>query len=244
MPQRIPLGVEHDLGNVATGYLEKFKVIPAPNHPGEWALVGDLYVDEMPTSNQPLRGLSFAFTKVTEANHDEWEACVFLPFPHYNSASLNQHLLNSGLPLAIGRWHKKNADPETVGLIIKAGLFLLSPLWTNVFNAHVKPFLLGLFGTLSESEYDGLAFDYVQDVALEEGYQIKLVFVSDHRNWKASLDPELIRSGIAVAEKFLRKNPLATVKPVSQLRLVFSTDQAAYRPYIVQYQDGEHLTIG
>ena len=73
---------------------------------------------------------------------------------------------------------------------------------------------------------------------------MRLILVSDHRDWKASLDPRRVDRGLRVAMDFLMHSELATCKAVSQLRLKYDPETENYRVTFVQYDDGEHITLG
>lgn len=244
LPKRIPIGLHHDMGRITNGYIENFDVVPIDEQPGEWKLIGDFYYDKKYIADETLRGLSLSFTSITMSNSEkDPEGFVFLPFPHYRNEKLNNLLLETSFPLAVGRWHRKSVEIEPVGLIMSCVLFALSPLWCQVYDHKIRPIIAELLQSLSCPEFDGVAFDYVQTITLDDNREIRLLFVSDHAEWRISLEPENIRQGIEVAFAFLTENDLATVKPVEQLRLKYDSAIQIYRPILIQYDDGEHITL-
>jgi hypothetical protein len=241
-PKRLPIGVQHDMGRVTQGYLDNFAVIPFDSQPGEWKLVGDLYLDESFQCDEALRGLSLSFSKMTQANTDDPAGCVYLPFPHYRNEVLNRLLLSTQSPLAIGRWHRKGMGGEAVGIIVGFVTFLISPLWNKLYDAKIHPFLLDVLGSLSGPEFKEIAFDYCQTINLD-GHDVRLIFVSDHANWLKSLQPNHIRQGMEEAIRFLTNSDVAAVKVVMELRLKYDVSTSLYHPSLVQYSDGEHITM-
>ena len=242
LPTRLPINIEHDMGRATTGYVENIRVTPVPNAEDEWMLIGDHYLSELPTENSPLTGMSFSFTKLVSKNTpgDE-EFQVYLPFPYYNDESLMDRLHHVDVPLALGRWHKKDLTTDHVGIIVSLALFVLGPQWTHIYEDKIRPKLLKLIGHLEVEE--GVAYDYHQLVKRPDGGMVRLIFVSDHRNWTASLSPEPIDRGMTAAVNFLQSSDLATCKPVSQVRLKYNPNTEGYDVTLVQYEDGEHITM-
>ncbi len=243
LPARLPINIEHDMGQATTGYVENFRLVPVPDAEDEWMLIGDHYLSERPTEESPLKGMSLSYTKLVSKNiPGEEEFHVYLPFPYYNDEALMDRLHHVDVPLALGCWHKKELAPEAVGLIISVTLFFLGPEWACVYKGKIRPKLLKLIGHLRQNE--GVAYDYHQLVERSDGGTVRLVFVSDHSNWTASLRPERIDRGMNVAVDFLQESDVATCKPVSQLRLKYNPETESYDVILVQYDDGEHLTMG
>jgi len=243
VPSRLPINIEHDMSHATTGYIENFRIAPVPNADGEWMLTGDLYLSELPTGDLPLRGMSFSFTEpISKNTPGEEEFHVYLPFPQYNDDNLMNRLHKVDVPIAVGRWHKKGLSPEAVGFIIGITYFVLGPEWTHVYEERIRPKLLKLIGHLKKE--DGIAYDYHQLVERQDGGKVRLIFVSNHSNWTVSLKPDCIRRGMAVAVDFLTSSDFAACKPVSQLRLKYTPENQSYKVTLVQYEDGEHITMG
>jgi len=243
LPTRLPINIEHDMGRATTGYVENFRIAPVPRAEDEWMLIGDHYLSELPTEDSPFTGMSFSFTNpVSKNTPGDEEFHVYLPFPYYKDKSLMDRLHHVDVPLALGRWHKKDLTPEAVGLILGLVYFVLGPEWTHVYEEKIRPKLLKLIGHLEDEE--GIAYDYHQLVKRPDGGTVRLIFVSDHRNWTVSLSPERIDRGMTAAVSFLQCSDIATCKPVSQVRLKYNPDTESYDVTLVQYEDGEHITIG
>lgn len=244
LPVRLPIGIEHDMNQTTQGYIENFKLLPIEGQDGEWKLVGDLFLEKLPDTNDPLRGLSISFISVTERNSDDAAGCIYLPFPHYNREELNRAILDGDFPIAVGRWHKKAADPATVGLIINFTILALSPFVQHFYDRKVRPLIDEMLDRMSDPAFDGLAFDYVQPVDIGDGNDVKVILISDHDNWKESLQVENVNQGLDEALEFLTKTDIETLKPVSQLRMQFDSETKTYKPLMIQYADGIHRNLG
>jgi hypothetical protein len=243
LPPRLPINIEHDMGRATTGYIENFRVVPVPGADGEWMLIGDHFLSEMPLEDSPLKGMSFSFTKAVSKNTpDAEEFHLYLPFPQYRDEVLMDRLHRVDVPLALGRWHKKEVSPEAVGLIIGVITLVVGPEWTRIYEERIRPKLIRLIDHVRDE--GGVAYDYHQLVKTEQGDTIRIIFVSDHSDWSASLRPDRISLGMDVAMQFLQSSDIATCKPVAQVRLKYSPDLGCYDVIFVQYQDGEHVTMG
>lgn len=242
-PARLPIGRDHNLGDVTDAYFANFQILPTTEPPGEWVLVGDLHTDKEPLREEPGTGFSISFTKRTRANTENPEGCVYFPFPHYKDEELGDHLLVIDYPIAIGKWHKKDISPEAIGLISTFLVFIIGPAWNDFWSEKIRPFIASVRDRLSHEKYSNLAFDYAQLVQLADGSQIQVLFLTDHNEWKACLAPEKIKAGMDVALHFIETSEIATIKPMLQLRMAYDITLASYSPYLVQYQDGEHVTM-
>lgn len=242
LPTRIPLGVEHDLATTSNGYIENFAVLPLGTD-GEWQLVGDVYLDDETQKDNALRGLSISFIAVAERNSEDALGCIYLPFPYYKHADLNERILDTEFPLAVGRWHKKAADPVTSGLIIGFVAITAEIIFGHLYDRYVREFIDAALDRLSSDDFAELSFDYVTNVALPDGSQVKVLLVSEDAYWKVSLSPVPVRAGLVVAFKYLTESDVGTMKPVAQLRLIFRPEENDYIPHMIHFEDGDHLNL-
>jgi len=239
--KRLPLNQQHDMRKETIGYIENYRVVPDENHPGEWLLKGEVYYT-CENIDDAMKGFSYSFTEPLVDTELGREFQIYLPFPHYNDATIIEYLNKEKL-FTIGRWYKKAGDPETISIIVSGILFVLSPLWNQTFNDHVSPAIKKLLGRIKPLWDKGLHFDLIQIIQDNNKNEIELYFIPDRASKDESLEPDFIKEGISEAEKYLCNNPNDAEKGIKMIKLYFDIQKKKYCVFHVQFLDGNDINI-
>jgi hypothetical protein len=223
--------------------MENFRVVPIDDQPGEWKLIADVHLTR-PDIDDALGGFSFAFTANYRSNAEVPSGHVYLPYPYYNDELLIDEFLNTDLPLQVGKWHKKAADPGTTALIVAGIAFVFTPVWKRVYDDYVHPFLVQIAKKCIAVGKNEITYEYGQSVTDSAGHTVNLYFVPDRfRNWD-TLQPHLIKNGLEKVETFLNTDPDAARKGASLIKLYYHDDSRLYVIFYVQFRDGSFKNYG
>jgi hypothetical protein len=236
MPRRFPLGQHHDMSKPYLGYMENFRVVPNDQQVGEWLLVADICV-ESGTLDEALGGFSYGWTSNYRSNREGVEGAVYLPYPYYNDEELVDRLLDTAPPLQIGKWHKKAATPEPLGLIVSFALFILAGPWQKLYDSKVHPYLMHLVARLKDT-LDCLDYHYGFHVKDEEGRTVSVYLIPPAREALYLSQVAALKGGLEVASAYLRTNELAKTRGVYFLKLQYDSAKGNYTVLSVQFNDG------
>jgi hypothetical protein len=238
LPPMYPIGREHDMALDVIGYMENLRIEPIPDHPGEWMLIVDMHLTAEDVLRAAIGGFSYGMTVPYKKNHDEPFGGIFFPYPYYNDAGLVDAVLKTAVPIAVGKWRKKAHAPGNIALIASFVFFVLGPLWKNVFDERVQPFLERAIEACRNLGKPEMAFDLGLEVADAQNRRVQLYFVPDRKLNFDTLAPDLIKNGVERVATFLESDPDATRKGASLIKLYYDGHEKGYRIFFVQFKDG------
>jgi hypothetical protein len=234
MPPRFPLGQHHDAALPFHGYIENFQLEEIPDQPGEWRIVGDVYMQDGQEWSQG--GFSFSTTEIVRRQLDG-EGAIYVPYPYYRDEKALDEILSYDPQLHAGRWIKKAADPYQIALVVS--LFILTPFWKKVVDEKVWPFLERVLANYRTGRFKEMPFEFGISAQGRHGETVNLYFIPDRRNVGRTFTKQLIEGGIEKAMKIIAEdNKAATVK-ISQIKLYYDQIETCYKVDSIQYADGE-----
>jgi hypothetical protein len=236
MPPRFPLGQHHDMSKPYLGYMENFRVVPNPQEHGEWLLLADVCV-ETGTLDDALAGFSYGWTSNYRSNRGSVEGAVYLPYPYYNDEALIDRLLDRAPPLQIGKWHKKAAAPDPLGLIVSFVLFILAGPWQKLYDTKVHPYLMQVVGRLKET-LGNLDYHYGFHVRDEQGRTVSVYLIPAAREALYLSQVTALKAGLEIASAYLQTNEQAKSRGVYLLKLRYDSTKGEYAVLSVQFNDG------
>lgn len=257
IPHRVPLHRNHDLSQPSAGFLESHRLEPDAEHSGEWALLADLTIpDELPEEDIReivSRGFSWTATAPVSANCAAPVVEVFLPLPYYRNEANFSGLLDLGVPLGVGRLHRKEWTSQqvitlvvaTLSLTVSAASLILGPLWRRLYEDHVHAVLgtvlIQLRG-LSRSRRPGepsLSTDLVLRLPAPARAQVEVVLVPTRGMEDDCFSRDVVLAALDLAAREVESSPRG-----EQLRRVRMLHDSATRRYAVlamEFEDGETI---
>ena len=101
--QNSPLQQSHDSSLPLVGVVSNARVVPHPDHPGEWNLMADVMITASSIDlSTALRGWSWSRLEELEGNDSTAEIRVYLPYPHYLNEEFIRSLREADTPVAVG----------------------------------------------------------------------------------------------------------------------------------------------
>lgn len=234
---RQPLNQGHDLTLKTIGYIENIRLIKDTNDPKEWLLIGDVFCD--PTDLEiTLGGFSISYLELTHRSVVQEEFLVYLPFPHYNDDILLSELLESE-NISLGKWVKKAADPSTIALIGAVGVFVLTPVWDDLYKKFVAPRVYGFFSkNLDRFTKKNISTDFIQKISFD-GLDIQVVLIPKRGKEKECFSVDNINDALESVHSYLFSTPLPTHKSISRLDLFYYSETVGFKMHRIEYDDGE-----
>jgi hypothetical protein len=132
--KRQPLNQYHDLTHNSAGYIENIRLIEDVNNTGDWSLIGDVYCDDSDLK-VVLGGFSISYLDVTDKLSPSPDFLVYLPYPYYSDKSVIE-AVSADSNVNVGRWVKKGADPATIAIIGATAVFILKPVWEDLYKTN------------------------------------------------------------------------------------------------------------
>lgn len=233
---RFPLHQHHDMSLPVLGFVEKPRVLPDPDHPGEWKLVGDVTV-EPDDLEEALGGFSISATELI-IESDEPVALIYLPFPHYNNTELVEALAENGY-VSVGKWIKKAADPSIWMIIGSAVVLLVTPVWDDIYKQKIAPKLGEIINRcLHRTQAEGLFTELLQVVELN-GSRVEVRLIPAKHKQAYCLRAEAIEQGMAAAIDFLSRDQKTLSVGVNRLIVYFDDTADRYKLHRAEYLDGD-----
>lgn len=240
--ERKPLHQHHDMSKETIGYMENFRVVPDEEYDGEWCLKADIYITSDDV-DEAMRGFSYSCIETVWGKKDNYQHCIFLPFPHYNDKDFIDELVASSKDLAVGRLIQKQLDPLTVGLITTSITFLLAPGWTNIYNEHVRPRIKSLFSYIPKLKKKHISPEFYMHVQGHKKEMIQVNYIPDRANETESLNDEYVFDGLKQVDEFINKDIKSRTIGIKRIKLYFDTTSSTYKLFHVEYLDGNDIHI-
>jgi len=233
--KRHPLNQSHDLAKKSAGYIENIRVIDHPIYEGEYALVGDVFCDESKLE-EVMGGFSVSYLEVIRRNESAHEIITYLPYPHYNDLELLQFLSKQNQPISVGKWVKKAADPATVALIGAAIIFVLQPVWDDLYKTKFAPKIRKFFQScgqkLKEKE---ISCDLAQTVEIN-GHQIQVLLIPDRRKEDLCFSSNYLEQSMQLVHKFAMNH--SDSYQIARIHLYFHSESEGYKIHRVEDAQG------
>lgn len=229
------LNQQHDLSLTSPGYVENLRVVPDEHSPGDWSLVGDVSFDSG-TLQEAMGGFSISFLEVLRGSKSHDLFHIYLPFPHYRDQQLLEELFEEGYS-SVGRWAKKAADPVTMGLIGATLIFLIKPVWDDLYKTQIAPHIYNFFkrkfGKLKEKEIDVQLVQYV----VYNNYEIQVLLLPSRGREEECFGVESTTAAMKLVHEQLTSLPEYSAPP-SKILLLYDDRAACFKVHRVENKDG------
>ena len=233
--KRMPMNQQHDLKLKSPGYIENLRLVPDKDGSDNWSLIGDVYYEGDSLQNV-MGGFSISFLEVLRRSHSNNLFDIYLPYPHYKDNTLVDELFEEGL-VSVGRWAKKAADPNSVALVVGIMVFILKPVWEDLYKTqfapHIYKFFSTKFGKLRERKVD---VQFIQQVVYND-YDIQVLLIPASGYEEMSFDIEATSQAIELVHQMLTTLPPEALK-VSKVFLQFDENSNTYSIYRIEHGDG------
>lgn len=238
--KRMPMNQQHDLTLKSPGYIENLRVVPDKENTGDWSLVGDVYYDGE-SLQAAMGGFSISFLEVIRRGDSQDLFNVYLPYPHYKDSTLVNELFEDGF-VSVGRWAKKAADPATIALIGGVIVFIMKPVWEDLYKTKIAPhvyrFFSTKFGKLREKKIDA---QFVQHVEYNN-YEIQVLLIPARGSEEKSFGIDATTQAMALVHQRLTAVPTDT-QMASKVFLQFDVKTNSYGIYRIEHKDGSLTEI-
>jgi len=233
--KRMPLNQQHDLSLKSPGYVENLRVVADEDSPGEWRLVGDVSF-ESGSLQEAMGGFSISFLEVLRRSKSQDLFHIYLPFPHYRDQQFVDELFEEGYS-SVGRWAKKAADPATVGLIGATVIFLIKPVWEDLYKTQIAPHIYDFFkrkmGKLREKKIDAQLVQHVE----YNNYEIQVLLLPTRGCEEECFDVESTTAAMHLVHEQLTSQP-DTSTPPSKIYLQYDDGANAFKIHRIENKDG------
>lgn len=233
--KRMPLNQQHDLSLKSPGYVENLHVIPDENSPGDWSLIGDVTFDSG-TLQEAMGGFSISFLEVLHRSESQDLFHIYLPFPHYRDQQLVDELFEEGYS-SVGRWAKKAADPATVGLIGATIIFLIKPVWEDLYKTQIAPYIYDFFkrkmGKLREKKIDAQLVQYV----VYNNYEIQVLLLPTWGREEECFTVDSTNAAMKTVHDQLVSLPDSSAPP-SKIFLQYDDSANSFKIHRIENKDG------
>lgn len=233
--KRMPLNQQHDLLLKSPGYVENLRVVPDERSPGDWALIGDVHY-ESESLEIPVGGFSISFLEVFRRGQSQELFNVYLPYPYYNDSELVEEVFEEGL-ISVGRWVKKAVDPATTALVGGAILFIMKPVWEDLYKTQIAPHIYKFFaGKFKKLKEKNITANFVQHV-LHNDHEIQVLLIPSCGKEEHCFSVEQTNAAMFLVHTRLTSQAPAAI-PASKIFLQFDDEANCYVLYRIEHQDG------
>jgi hypothetical protein len=210
-------------------------VIPDKSSPGDWSLVGDVHYDGE-SLQVAMGGFSISFLEIIRGSQFQDLFHIYLPYPHYKDSALVDELFEDGF-ISVGRWAKKAADPVTVALSGSAIVFIMKPVWEDLYKTQIAPHIYKFFSKkfrkLQEKKID---VQFVQHVEYNN-YEIQILLIPARGFEEKSFTIDATTQAMALVHQWLTFLPAGT-EMASKIFLEFDENTNTYSIYRIEHKDG------
>ena len=233
--KRMPMNQQHDLTLKSPGYIENLRVVPAEDNPSDWYLIGNVHYDGE-SLQSAMGGFSISFLEIIHGSQTKDLFHVYLPYPHYNDLALVDNLFEEGF-VSVGRWAKKAADPITMALIGGVLVFIMKPVWEDLYKTQIAPHIYRFFsekiGQLRERKIET---QFVQHVEYNN-YEIQVLLIPAHGYEEISFSVDVTSQAMALVHQKLISLTQDS-QMASKLFLQFDEKTNSYIIYRIEHKDG------
>jgi len=233
--KRMPMNQQHDLTLKSPGYIENVRVVPDESSLGDWSLVGDVHYDGE-SLEAAMGGFSISFLEVLRRSQSQDLFHIYLPYPHYKDTALIDDLFEEGF-VSVGRWAKKAVDPATVALIGGVIVFIVKPIWEDLYKTQIAPHIYEFFskklGKLREKKID---VQFVQHVEYNN-YEIQVLLIPACGFEEESFGIDATTQAMVTVHQKITSLPQNDLM-ASKFFLQFDETTNAYSIYQIEHKDG------
>lgn len=228
---RFPLMSRHDVTKPTLGYIDNLRVEPMPEASGEWALMGDVFV-EAGTLDEAMKGWSLGMTAEFVSGRSDAAFGFYLPYPLYQDDDLIERLSKERPSDIVGAHLQKGAVPEYVGIVVAFGLFVLGPEWARIYESSVRPALARALSSLRRVGASGpFSFRFPVSVGPVE---FEMLIVPE----RGSIDSDKLWTAFAAARAWAEEDDDARVRGLKTLVVCLDSPGGVYRVVTAVYIDG------
>lgn len=231
----IPLNQQHDLGLNTVGYAENLRLEKIGDSDKEWNLIGDLFV-ERANLEIVVGGFSISGVEALKSE-DNPDFLLYIPFPYYNDAELLESLSKSN-KINLGKWIKKNNDPESWAIFAATVVFVLTPVWDDFYKTIIAPkikkFVYEEFPKLKKK---GVGLQHVQIVDYR-GCEIEIRFIGERGREKECYSSSTIRNSISMIKNEF-DSTFSVSNPVVRIVLCYDKDSKSYFIHRIEKDRGD-----
>lgn len=233
---RIPLHQQHDLSKHVAGYIENVRLVPDPEIPSEWRIVGDVYL-ETGRIEDALGGFSISGMEMIRAS-DTATALVYIPYPHYNDAELIG-ILSNDPNLNVGKWIKKAAEPVSWVVLGSVIAFAITPIWDDIYKRKIAPRIDNLLEKYQETfKKKGLRPELAQLVIFRDA-EVEVRIIPNKENNYECLKSDYVEQGLREVISFLENDKKAGVVGVKRIVIFYNSGRSKYYLHRVEYGGGD-----
>ena len=233
--KRMPFNQQHDMSLKSPGYIENLQVVPNLESPGDWLLIGDVYYDP-DTFQGPMNGFSISFLDVIRGCENTDMFKIYLPYPYYNDSILVDELFEEGY-LSVGRWVKKAADPTTTALLVSAIVFVIKPIWEDLYKTQIAPHIYKFFSTkFSKLREKNMCVIYTQRIQYED-YIIDVLIIPIDETEESDLNIDILIQAMKIVYDWLI-NLSPEIQMANKIYLNYDNDLKEFKIYRIEHVDG------
>jgi hypothetical protein len=233
---RIPLHQQHDMSKAVAGYIENVRLVPDPEIPSEWCVLGDVYL-ESGRIEDALGGFSISGMEMIRASETA-TALVYIPYPHYNDAELIS-VLSDDPNLSVGKWIKKDAEPVSWVLLCSVIAFAITPIWDDIYKRKIAPRIDNLLEKYQDTfNIKGLRPELVQLVIFHDA-EVEVRIIPDKENNNECLKSDSVKQGLREVVSFLENDQKAGTVGVRRIVIFYNSGMSKYSLHRVEYSDGD-----
>lgn len=235
MGTKFPVHQQHDMQKSVAGYIENARLLPDPDQPNEWCLIGDVSVDE--GSVEDVLG-GFSISGVEMIRYPETaSALLYLPFPHYNDTDLLSELSKDS-DLRIGKWIKKGAEPIGWVLLGSVITFAITPIWDDVYKRKVAPRVDNLLAKfLHTLRSRGLSTELVQIILIGDS-EVEVRIIPVKGKEELCLGSQIVIEGLRNVVDVLSKDTKAQSVGVKRIVIFFDESLGSYKIHRIEFANG------
>lgn len=233
---RIPLHQQHDMLKPVAGYIENVNLIPDPEIPGEWRVVGDVHLDAGKIEDV-IGGFSISGIEIISSSETA-VAQIYIPFPQYNDPELLS-LLTNDPDLNVGKWIKKAAEPVSWAILGGLVAFVVTPIWDDIYKRKIAPNIDGLLDKYLEAlKKKGLSPELAQVVLFKDS-EVEVRIIPEKGKENECLRSGCVEQGLRDVVNFLMTDMKANGVGVNRIVIFYNAGSSKYQLHRVEYGDGD-----
>jgi hypothetical protein len=233
--KRMPMNQAHDLSLGSPGYIENLRVLPDESSAGDWCLVGDVHFERDGLAI-PVGGFSISFLEVLRPSASQDLLHVYLPYPHYNDEAILDEVFEEGF-VSVGRWAKKEADPNTIALVGAVIIAIFTPAWNNLYQSTIAPHIERFFRErFSRLQARGIHADFIQYISYE-GREVQAILIPLRGQEQQCFAIERTAAAMFKIHEYLvglERNHV----PIAKVYMKFHVTEGGFRFLRFEYADG------
>lgn len=233
--KRMPLNQQHNLSLISPGYVENLRVVPDEDSPGDWNLIGDVSFNSG-TLQEAMGGFSISFLEILRKSESQDLFHIYLPYPYYRDQQFIDDLFEEGYS-SVGRWAKKAADPTTVSLIGATLIFIIKPVWEDLYKTQIAPHIYDFFkrkmGKLNEKKIDAQLVQYV----VYNNYDIQILLLPTPGREEECFAVDLTTAAMKLVHDQLNLQSDNSTPP-SKIFLQYDDGANAFKIHRIENKDG------